>query len=105
MVTVATDGFDRYPSVLRRLTAERGPMDKDEARRRMSLFRGQKADWILEGTPAVRRRWHNQKYFTWVEQQGKTVDELRAQEDPAYWVAEQERAAEVDRRILERRRA
>ena len=103
MVTVATDGFDRYPSVLRRLTAERGPMDKDEARRRLSLFRGQKADWILEGTPAVRRRWHNQKYFTWVEQQGKTVDELRAQEDPAYWVAQQERAAGIDRRILEGR--
>jgi cysteine synthase A len=103
VVTVATDGFDRYPSVLRRLTAERGAMGTDEARRRMSLFRGQKADWILEGSPAVRRRWHNQKYFTWVEQQGKTVDELRALEDPAYWVAEQERAAEVDRRILERR--
>jgi cysteine synthase A len=103
VVTVATDGFDRYPSVLRRLTAERGPMTADEARRRLAIFRGQKGDWMLEGTPQVRRRWHNQKYFTWVEQQGKTVDELRAQEDPAYWVAEQERAADVDRQILERR--
>lgn len=103
VVTVATDGFDRYPSVLRKLTAERGPMTADEARRRLSIFRGQKGDWILEGTPEARRRWHNQKYFTWVEQQGKTVDELRAQEDPAYWVAEQERAADLDRRILERR--
>lgn len=103
VVTVATDGFDRYPSVLRRLTAERGPMGADEARRRLSIFRGQKGDWILEGTPEVRRRWHNQKYFTWVEQQGKTVDELRTQEDPAYWIAEQERAAAIDRQILERR--
>ena len=103
VVTVATDGFDRYPSVLRRLTAERGAMDADEARRRLSIFRGQKGDWILEGTPEVRRRWHNQKYFTWVEQQGKTVDELRAQEDPAYWIDHQERAAGIDRRILEGR--
>jgi len=103
VVTVATDGFDRYPSVLRRLTGERGPMTADEARRRLSIFRAQKGDWILEGTPEVRRRWHNQKYFTWVEQQGKTVDELRAQEDPAWWAAEQERAADVDRAILERR--
>jgi hypothetical protein len=78
-------------------------MDADEARRRLSIFRGQKRDWILEGTPDVRRRWHNQKYFTWVEQQGKTVDELRAQEDPAYWVDHQERAAGIDRRILEGR--
>jgi hypothetical protein len=102
-VTVATDGFDRYPSVLRRLTGQRGPMTADEARRRLSVFRGQKGDWVLEGTPSVRRRWHNQKYFTWVEQQGKTVDELRAQEDPAWWAREQARAAEVDRAILERR--
>ena len=103
VVTVATDGFDRYPSVLRRLTAERGPMDADAARARMAIFRAQGTDWLLEGTPDVRRRWHNQKYFTWVEQQGKTVDELRAQEDPAWWVAHQERAAEIDRAILERR--
>lgn len=103
VVTIATDGFDRYPSVLRRLTAERGPMTADGARRRLAIFREQAGDWILEGTPAVRRRWHNQKYFTWVEQQGKTVDELRAQEDAAFWAAEQEKAAAVDRQILERR--
>ena len=103
VVTVATDGFDRYPSVLRRLSAERGEMTAEEAKRRLSIFREQETDWILEGTPGVRRRWHNQKYFTWVEQQGKTVAELRAQEDPAWWAAHQERAAEVDREILARR--
>jgi cysteine synthase len=103
VVTVATDGFDRYPSVLRRLTAERGPMTADEAKRRLSRFRGQDTDWVLEGTAGVRRRWHNQKYFTWVEQQGRSVDDLRAQEDPGYWVAHQERAAEIDRAILARR--
>ena len=103
VVTVATDGFDRYPSVLRRLDAERGPMTAAEARRRLSLFREPSRDWILDAAPEVRRRWHNQKYFTWVEQQGKTVAELRAQEDPAFWIAHQEKAAEVDRRIRERR--
>jgi hypothetical protein len=103
VVTVATDGFDRYPSVLRRLTAERGPMTEDEARRRLAIFRGQSGDWMLEGTAEVRRRWHNQKYFTWVEQQGKTVEELREQEDPVFWTAEQAKAYEIDRAILERR--
>jgi cysteine synthase len=102
IVTVATDGFDRYPSVLRRLDRERGPMTAGEARRRLGLFREPTSEWLLEGTAAVRRRWHNQKYFTWVEQQGKTVAELRAQEDPAFWVQHQEKAAEVDRRIGER---
>jgi cysteine synthase len=103
LVTVATDGFDRYPSVLRRLDADRGPMTADEARRRLAVFRGQKGDWVLEAARDVRRRWHNQKYFTWVEQQGKTVAELRAQEDPAFWLEHQSRAAEIDGLILDRR--
>ena len=103
VVTVATDGFDRYPSVLERLAREHGRLGPESAARALAIFRGQKADWILEGTRAVRRRWHNQKYFTWVEQQGKTVEELRAQEDPAFWISHQERASVIDRRIVERR--
>jgi cysteine synthase len=103
VVTVATDGFDRYPSVLRRLDGEQGPMDAEKAKRRVEIFRSRRTGWLVEGTPEARRRWHNQKYFTWVEQQGKTVAELRAQEDPVWWVAEQERAHEIDRRIRERR--
>ncbi len=103
VVTVATDGFDRYPSVLKRLDRECGPMDREEAKRRLAIFRERKMDWMLEGTPVTRRRWHNQKYFTWVEQQGRTVAELRAQGDLAFWTAHQERAAEIDGRMRERR--
>ncbi len=103
VVTVATDGFDRYPSVLRRLDEEEGGMDGERARRRLEVFRARDSAWRLEGTPENRRRWHNQKYFTWVEQQGKAVEELRAQEDPAWWVSHQERAGQIDARIRERR--
>jgi cysteine synthase A len=103
VVTVATDGFDRYPSVLRRLDGEQGPMDAEKARRRLEIFRSRRTAWLVEGTPEARRRWHNQKYFTWVEQQGRSVAELRAQEDPGFWVAEQERAHAIDRSIRERR--
>jgi cysteine synthase len=103
VVTVATDGFDRYPSVLRRLDEEQGPMDAERARRRLDIFRVRDSAWRTEGTPEARRRWHNQKYFTWVEQQGKTIEELRAQESPEYWVGQQERAHDIDRRIRERR--
>ena len=66
---------------------------------------GQKMDWMLEATREVRRRWHNQKYFTWVEQQGKTAEDLRGQEEPAFWIAHQERASVIDRTVLEKRRA
>ncbi|MBI2899644.1 MAG: pyridoxal-phosphate dependent enzyme [Planctomycetes bacterium] len=99
VVTVATDGFDRYPSVMKRLTEECGAMDGGEARRRLAIFREQKTDWMMEGTRETRRRWHNQKYYTWVEQQGKSVEDLRAQEDPGFWRAQQERIPELDRRL------
>ena len=40
-----------------------------------------------------RKRVHNLKYFTWVEQQGKTARELDALWDPSYW---EEIQGEVD---------
>lgn len=79
-------------------------MDASEAARRFEMFRQQGLDYVLEGSPAVRRRWHNQKYFTWVEQQGKTVEALQAQLDPDYWRQAAE-ISEVDGAILERRAA
>jgi cysteine synthase A len=78
-------------------------MDAERARRRLEIFRSRSSRFLMEGTPETRRRWHNQKYFTWVEQQGRSVEELRAQEAPDYWVAQQERAHDIDRRIRERR--
>jgi len=42
---------------------------------------------------------HNLKYYTWVEQQGKTVEELNAQLDPAWWVTHQEMVSEIDSRL------
>jgi hypothetical protein len=68
-----------------------------------SLFHGLKTDWIFDGTPDNRQRWHNLKYYTWVEQQGKTVEELEAQRDPAWWEAEQRRVEEIDRCLKEYR--
>jgi hypothetical protein len=60
-------------------------------------------DWIQEGTRHNRDRWHNLKYYTWVEQQGKTVEELDAQKNPDWWFAHQERVGEIDRLIRETR--
>ncbi len=46
-----------------------------------------------------RNRWHNLKYYTWVEQQGKTVEELDAQRDPEWWLEHQQRIADLDEKI------
>jgi hypothetical protein len=102
IVTVATDGFDRYPSVLEALARREGALNRDKALRRLEIFHRVGTDWILEGREA-RRRWHNQKYFTWVEQQGKSVEALEQQRDPDFWEEQRARATEIDRRILERR--
>jgi cysteine synthase len=104
VVTVATDSFDRYPSVMRRLSQEKGPQTRDVALRRLErIFRGARTDHVLDGTREVRRRWHHQKYFTWVEQQGKTVEQLRAQESPELWLGEQQQVAALDKKIRELR--
>ena len=100
VVTILTDAIDRYGSVMEQMTATYGPMDDTEAEvRLLSIFHKQKLDWIMEGTREARARWHNLKYYTWVEQQGKTVQELNAQRDTEFWLAEQSRVAEIDARL------
>src|SRR5690606_14830908 len=94
--TIATDGFDRYPSVMQRLTNDEGPMTDEVARRRISLFTGADTSWCLEGTQEVRRRWHNQKYFTWVEQQKRSVEELDRLWEPDFWQAEAAKVPALD---------
>jgi cysteine synthase len=104
IITVCTDAIDRYCSVTEKLSSEHGRMNKSEAVSRIeTIFHGQDVGWIQEGTREARARWHNLKYFTWVEQQGKTAAELDAQRDPGYWEAEQARVAEIDRLIKKAR--
>ena len=104
VVTIATDGFDRYPSVMARLNKTVGKMTKDEAKRRLDIFRkADVSDWVQEGTVFHRTRWHNQKYYTWVEQQGKSIDDLRALAKPEFWQAEQAKIANIDKKLAKAR--
>lgn len=105
IVTICTDAIDRYRSVMGELTDRFGPMDEAEAAaRQAAIFHGQKTDWVREGTADVRRQWHNLKYYTWVEQQGKTVEELDAQRDPAWWLEHQAMVPAIDERITAARK-
>ncbi|MDW8326325.1 MAG: pyridoxal-phosphate dependent enzyme [Anaerolineales bacterium] len=100
IVTICTDAIDRYHSVMADMAARYGAIDDVRAAIYVeAIFHGQKTDWIKDGTPDVRRQWHNLKYFTWVEQQGKTVEELDAQKDPEWWMKHQQLVPEMDRRI------
>jgi cysteine synthase len=99
ILTICTDAIDRYHSVMAEMTAAYGAIDEAEAVARAHIFRDQKLDWIKDGTPDTRRQWHNLKYYTWVEQQGKTVEELDAQLNPEWWHNEQSKVAVIDQRI------
>jgi cysteine synthase len=100
IVTAATDSLDRYYSVMEDMAARFGRLDEAAAVGRVEgIFHAVRTDWSLHGTPEVRERWHNLKYYTWVEQQGKTVEELDAQRDPEWWIAHQQRVAEIDTRL------
>jgi cysteine synthase A len=104
LFTIATDGLDRYPSVLAAMTKELGPMDEAEAERRIvSIFHKQADDSYLEASQHARDCWANLKYYTWVEQQGKTVDELRRQRSREYWLEHQALVTETDKLIREQR--
>ena len=101
VVTVATDAMDRYGSVMANLRAAHGSLDEAQATAFVEgVYHRAGTDWIMEGTREARERWHNLKYYTWVEQQGKTVAELDAQRNPDWWISHQERVAEIDKRLL-----
>lgn len=105
IVTVCTDAMDRYHSVMAQMNQTYGPLTESEAEVRLTaIFHGQRLDWIQEGDRLNRQRWHNLKYFTWVEQQGKTVEALDALKSQDFWQEQRREVAEVDRLIEEYRR-
>jgi cysteine synthase len=100
IVTICTDAIDRYHSVIAEMANVYGEIDDARATLYVeAIFHGAKTDWIKDGTPDARRQWHNLKYFTWTEQQGKTVEELDAQKNQEWWIAHQRLIPEMDARI------
>ncbi|MBM4161063.1 MAG: pyridoxal-phosphate dependent enzyme [Ignavibacteria bacterium] len=84
--TVFTDSADLYQSRLSELRAERGSYSTlDAAKDFAGPLAHQSADFFKELSYQDRKAIHNLKYYTWVEQQGKTLEEITAQWDPEYW--------------------
>ncbi len=101
IVIPATDNIERYYSTMRETDERYGRLDACESVVRVEgILHNQKTDWFKDGTPENRRQWHNLKYYTWVEQQGKSVDELNAQLDPEWWLNQQAKVADTDRKIM-----
>jgi len=77
LITVLTDSMELYQSRLAELHAEFGQYDEKNAAADFARYlQGQSTDNLMELRYTDRHRIHNLKYFTWVEQQGKTYKEI-----------------------------
>ncbi len=101
VMTVATDSMEMYESRLAELNEERGAFTAlDAAAAYHRFLMGQSLANVQELGYYDKKRIHNLKYYTWVEQQGKTYEEIQAQwYDPDYWTAIQAMADPIDEMI------
>ena len=80
VVTVLTDSAVMYKSRVDELNEMYGAYTTVEAAKDHALHMlGLKTDNLIELTYAERKRVHNLKYYTWVEQQQMDVEDLNAQ--------------------------
>ena len=103
VLTILTDSMELYASRLHEMDAEFGTYSETDASAHFARYLlGQSTDNMIELSYADRRRVHNLKYFTWVEQQGKTYDEIQAQwYQRDYWTDVQQQVTEIDALIEE----
>jgi len=86
IVMPLTDAMSMYSSRLQEMTETHGTYDSQLANRHYARYlQGIMTDHLRELTYADQKALHNFKYFTWVEQQGKTSDELRQLWDEDFW--------------------
>lgn len=103
VLTVLTDSMEMYQSRLDELNAERGEFTElDAAGVYHRYLLGTTIDYMQELNYYDRKRIHNLKYYTWVEQQGKTYEEIQAQwYDHNYWTNIHGHVDEIDALIDE----
>jgi len=96
--TVATDSMELYKSRMREMREAHGEYDESDAAASFHRYMlGQDIDNVLELSYRDRKRVHNLKYYTWVEQQGKTYKEIQQQwYERDYWTNFQEQIPEID---------
>ena len=100
--TPLTDSMDLYSSRMEEMRQQYGVYTTHLADQHFGRYlQGTTTDHVRELNYADRKALHNFKYFTWVEQQGRSADELRQLWDEDFWagVFSQEVVDEWDRLI------
>ena len=103
VMTVLTDSMDMYQSRLAELNAKHGEYTpRDAAVSYNHHLVGQTTANMEELTYPARKRVHNLKYYTWVEQQGKSYKEIQDQwYDNNYWTSIHKMVEPIDALITE----
>jgi cysteine synthase len=99
--TVLTDSMELYQSRLIELNEQYGRYTKENAAVDYNkILSGSKTDNLCELNYRDRKRIHNLKYFTWVEQQGKTVQQINELwYDDDFWTSIQSLTPTIDKMI------
>lgn len=86
LFTCLTDSAEMYLSRIAEQDEQHGKLTESTALAAFERYMlGEGTQNMTELTYFERKRIHNFKYFTWVEQQGKTVEELNELWDPEFW--------------------
>ena len=97
-----TDSMELYSSRMQEMNEQNGAYNSHLADQHYGRYlQGATTDHVRELGYAEQKALHNFKYFTWVEQQGRSSEELRELWDPDFWreVFSQDVVDEWDRLI------
>jgi len=104
VLTVLTDSMELYGSRIQELRAQFGEYrELDAARDYHRYLMALTTDRMLELSFYDRKRVHNLKYYTWIEQQGRELSELNDQwyRFPSYWDEIHHQVDKIDELIKE----
>ncbi len=101
VLTVATDSLSRYYSVMDNLEDLTDSSAKAIYER---VIKHVEPSHFFEGNRDNKLRWHNLKYYTWIEQQGKKVEDLNKMLYQGFWENEANKVPYYDRLISEYRK-
>jgi cysteine synthase A len=103
VLTVLTDSMQLYGSRIDEMRKSMGAFTENDAAAAFAQYlQGVTNDNLLELTYESRKRVHNLKYYTWVEQQGRSYEEIQEQwYAPNYWTDIQGQVGQIDELIKE----
>ena len=103
IITVATDGADLYLSELNKSKKEfKGIYDENSCAEIFGQYlKGTAIDNVLELNQKEKERIFNLGYYTWVEQQGVSINDFEKRKDQKFWNDHFKNMISLDNQVIE----